>query len=108
MVSSVAPDLRMTLRISDRAGDRCLQKWNAFERGPEDLARVGAQVTAEDLLVNGAKIHRVLEVASGIEARQARLFSVEAAFDRVADQQQRRRGSMVGASAGVLLGSAAE
>src|SRR4029077_6965784 len=108
MVSSVAPALRMALRISDRAGDRRLQKWNAVERGPEDLARVGAQVTAEDLLVNGAEIDRVLEVACGIEARQARLCSVQAAFDRVAGQQQGRGPSRASASAGVLLGSPAE
>src|SRR5450756_1670675 len=98
----------MTVRISDRAGDRRLQERNAVERRPEDLAGVRAQVSAQDLLVNGAEVDRVLEVASGVEAGQTRRLAIEAALDRVTDQEQRRSRAVVGTATCVLLGSPTE
>src|SRR5258708_36019833 len=89
-VSAVAPALRMAVRISDRAGNRRLQKRDAVERSAEDLARVGAQVTAQDLLADGAAVDRVFEVACGVEAGHACRVSVEAALHRITDQKQRR------------------
>ena len=63
---------------------------------------------AEDLLVHRTEIDGVLQVASVVEAGQARLLPVQATGDRISDQEQRRGRSMVGAAAGVFLRPAAE
>lgn len=53
-VSRVALVLRTKLRTLDRDGG--LQEWDLFVRRPQDLARVGAEVPAQDLLVHGPKV----------------------------------------------------
>src|ERR1700693_3269810 len=85
-VSAVAPALSTHARISDRR-DRRLKEGHLVERGAEDLARIGAEMAAQDLLINRAEIHRIFEVAGPIESREAGRRTVEAALDRVADQQ---------------------
>src|SRR5450759_5982580 len=94
-VSTVAPSLRKTVLMSDRGGGRGVQERDAIERSPEDLARVGPQVTAQNFLVHGAEVDRELEVAGRIEAGQDRRLAVKTALDRVADQEQRRGRPMV-------------
>ncbi len=69
-VSAVAPALRAHARTSDRC-DRGLKEGNTVERRAQDLARIGTEMTAQDLLVNGAEIDRVLEVAGRIEGGEA-------------------------------------
>lgn len=69
-VNAVAPALSTHARMSDRC-DRRLKEGHSVERGAEDLAGIGAEMAAQDLLVNGAEIDRVLEVAGRIESGEA-------------------------------------
>src|SRR5207302_3397396 len=85
-----------------------LDEGNALEARAQHLLRVGAQVRGEDLLVNGAEVDVVLEVAGGVELGQLGRGAVEPALDRGAEQQQRRGSAVVGSAGGVLLGPAAE
>lgn len=69
-VSAVAPALRTHARMSDHC-DRSLEEGHAVELGAQDLARIGAEMAAQDLLVNGAEIDCVLEVPGRIESGEA-------------------------------------
>src|SRR5579859_5095770 len=106
MVSSVAPTFSSTARMSH--GDRGFEEGDLLVGRTQDLRGVRTEVTTEDLLIHGPEVHRVLKVPRRVEAGQAGLGAVEAALDRVADQKQRRRGAMVGATARVFLGSPPE
>src|SRR5436309_3969857 len=106
-VSAVAASLSSAGRI-DLDRDRRLQELHAVEGAPKDRRRVGAQMAAQDLLVHGAKVDRVLEIAGVVQGRQARLGPKQAALDGVADQKQRRRRAVIGAAARVLLRPAPE
>src|SRR3989442_3694103 len=103
MVSAVAPTFSASGRnVNSGRRHRRPQEGNRVEAGAEDLGRIRTQMAGEDLLVDGAEVHCVLEVACGIEVGETGLSAIESAPDRVADEQERRGGSMVCASASVL------
>src|SRR5207302_3119784 len=79
------------------------QEVHRIEARTEDSLRVRSEVATEDLLIDRAKVDRVLEVAGAVQRRQARLVTVQAAPGRVTDEQEWSGGSMVGAAAGVLF-----
>src|SRR5438105_5726324 len=89
----------------ERAG---LEDRDLVEGLREHFLRVDLEVRVEDLLVHRAEVDGVAHVAAGVELREAGLLAVQAGLHRVADEEDRRRGAVVGARARVLAGSASE
>src|SRR5882672_9960113 len=107
-VRAVAPALSTAARMSDGRRDRGFEEWHAVKGRAQDLARARAQVASQDLLVDGAEVDRVLEVARAVEGCEAGGLTVKATLHRVADQEQGRRCPVIGASARVFLRAPAE
>src|SRR6266850_5887996 len=80
---------------------------DALEALADDLACVDLHVRLKYLLIDGAEVDAVLEVAVAADG-EARGFAVHAALDRVADEEHRCGGAVVGAGAARLLRAAAE
>src|SRR5690242_17683886 len=87
---------------------RRLQDVELVVRRVEDFLRVDLEVAVEDLLVHGAEVDRVAHVPAGVELREAGLVAVDAALHRIADEEHRRGGAVVGAGARVLARTASE
>src|SRR5438045_9692149 len=97
--------------FSDQAGtsgSRDTHEWDGVEARSEDILAVEPEVTAEDLLVDRPEIHVEADVLRRIELSEVRPLPVEAALDRVPDEEHRRCGPVVGAAARVLDRAAAE
>jgi len=76
----VAPTLSAVARISGDRRDGSLEDGTRSNDCSQDLARTRAEVAAENLLVDGAKVNRVFEVARTVERSEARLLAIQSAF----------------------------
>src|SRR5690242_7354309 len=81
-------------------------EWDRVEARAEDVLPVEAEVPAEDLLIDRAEIDVEAHVLRRVELREARSLPVQAALHRIPDEEDRRRGAVIGASARVLDRSA--
>src|SRR5207244_12431799 len=91
-----------------RSSGRALHEGNAIEALTKDFLRVDAEMRRQDLLIDGAEVDRVREVAELVELREVRRLSVEAALHAVADEEDRRGGPVVGPAARVLFWASTE
>src|ERR1700693_4645700 len=92
---------------SDRR-NRSSQERHLVKSGAQDLARIRAEMAAQDLLVHRAEVDRVPEIAGVVETGEAGRLAVESALHGIADEQQRSSRPMVGTAARIFFGAPPE